>query len=472
MDQKTSIFLFQNNLRLADNRALHQALKNSDKLILLFIIDERLYQETPVSAVRASHKRLKFLGQALSQLEDKIVEKGGSLLIKRGRLVDTILATVKEENCKAVYATAMPGTEEASDLYKIEDGLVNEGIALHLTQETTLFHPEDIPWPIAKLPSVFTQFRKENEKQTAIRQLVTEPENLKKAFISEGINNQELINSLLKVELPNALLFQGGEEEANKRLHYYLWETNLVKQYKETRNGLLGKDFSSKLSPYLALGCISPRTIYFELKAYEKERGANQSTYWLYFELMWRDYFHFILKKHGSQLFSDQGIKEEAYEWSTDKEAFQRWMNGTTGIPFIDANMRELAATGYMSNRGRQLVASFLTHDLNIDWRWGAWYFEQQLLDYDVASNWGNWAYVAGVGNDPRKNRYFNILSQAKRYDAQGDYVRHWLPHLKEIEGFNVHKIPLIEAEMVSNALDEQHKYYLSPMVDMKKWDH
>jgi deoxyribodipyrimidine photo-lyase len=235
---------------------------------------------------------------------------------------------------------------------------------------------------------------------------------------------------------------------------------------------MIGIDFSSKLSAWLANGSISPRSVYQQLKNYEQKMGANQSTYWLFFELLWRDYFHFIMKKHGAQLFSKKGIQEEEYQWKREKDIFDLWCKGETGIPMIDANMRELNETGYMSNRGRQLVASFLTHDLEIDWRWGAYYFERQLVDYDVASNWGNWAYVAGVGNDPRNNRYFNILSQAKRYDNSGEYVRLWLPELKEIEGFNAHIIALLDHDIVINKVVVNRERYVYPIVDMQKWDY
>ncbi|MEM7660420.1 MAG: DASH family cryptochrome, partial [Bacteroidota bacterium] len=235
------------------------------------------------------------------------------------------------------------------------------------------------------------------------------------------------------IDQRSVLPFQGGESAAKERLHQYFWKQDLLRTYKETRNGLIGADYSSKFSAWLSLGCISPRFIYQQVKAYEKERKKNSSTYWLIFELIWRDFFRFIAKKHGNQLFLPGGLKGSSRSYQNREADFEAWREGNTGFPFIDANMRELKTTGFMSNRGRQNVASFLVHDLKIDWRWGAAYFESQLLDYDVCSNWGNWNYVAGVGNDPRENRYFNTLSQAKRYDAQGEYLKLWVPELAEL---------------------------------------
>jgi deoxyribodipyrimidine photo-lyase len=191
---------------------------------------------------------------------------------------------------------------------------------------------------------------------------------------------------------------------------------------------LIGEDYSSKFSAWLALGCISPRFIYQELKKYEIEFGTNDSTYWLVFELLWRDYFRFMMKKYQSKFFQSAGIKNNnTRKVNYDSQKLQDWIEGTTGINFVDANMIELKLTGFMSNRGRQNVASYLCNDLKLDWRLGAAYFEQQLIDYDVCSNWGNWAYLAAVGNDPRDNRYFNIEKQSQIYDKNKEYRNLWL---------------------------------------------
>jgi deoxyribodipyrimidine photo-lyase len=193
-------------------------------------------------------------------------------------------------------------------------------------------------------------------------------------------------------------------------------------------------DYSSKFSPYLALGCLSARFIYHETKRYERERTSNQSTYWLIFELLWRDYFHFVARKYGSSLFLEGGIKNQPNRTRRSEKLIRAWKEGQTGNPFVDANMRELKATGYMSNRGRQNVASYFVKDLNQDWRVGAAWFESMLLDYDPCSNYGNWNYIAGIGNDPRENRYFNTVKQAHNYDGKGVYTHHWLPELSSLQ--------------------------------------
>jgi deoxyribodipyrimidine photo-lyase len=190
---------------------------------------------------------------------------------------------------------------------------------------------------------------------------------------------------------------------------------------------LLGADYSSKFSPWLANGSLSPKTIYWELKQFEREITSNQSTYWLFFELLWRDFFRYVSLKFGSRLFLKNGLKDEERRFYFNKNNFEHWRTGNTGEPFVDANMRELLHSGYMSNRGRQNVASYLVHDMGLDWRAGAAWFESQLIDYDPCSNYGNWLYVSGLGNDPRPNRKFNVQRQANMYDLEGKYVETWL---------------------------------------------
>ena len=224
----------------------------------------------------------------------------------------------------------------------------------------------------------------------------------------------------------SAFPFRGGEKAALERLNYYFWESQKLSYYKKTRNGLVGTDYSSKFSPWLANGSLSARTIYQQVRKYEKQVRKNQDTYWLIFELIWRDYFKYISLKHGNKIFFEGGIKDRNYNWGHSDEKLQKWIEGRTDCDFVNANMLELGETGWMSNRGRQNVASYWAKEWEQDWRTGAAYFESLLLDYDVHSNWGNWMYNSGVGNDPR-DRKFNTSLQAERYDPSGKYRRTWL---------------------------------------------
>ncbi|MGY8914977.1 MAG: FAD-binding domain-containing protein, partial [Flavobacteriales bacterium] len=179
-------------------------------------------------------------------------------------------------------------------------------------------------------------------------------------------------------------------------------------------------------SAWLANGSVSPLTIYWEVKSFERDIQKNQDTYWLIFELIWRDYFKYIALKHENKIFKLGGLLNKDYEWGTDVKLRNQWVSGTTKYPFVNANMQELALTGWMSNRGRQNVASFWSKEICQDWRIGAAYFESMLIDYDVHSNWGNWMYNSGVGNDPR-DRKFNIGRQTEMYDPSGKFQKLWL---------------------------------------------
>ena len=203
--------------------------------------------------------------------------------------------------------------------------------------------------------------------------------------------------------------------------------------YKEQRNELDGWGNSSKFSPWLANGNLSVRKICFNLNNYEQQNGANESTYWLFFELLWREYFQWYAHHHGKRLFTFQGIKQQKPLTSFYPERFRKWCSGNTPYPIVNACMKQLNVTGFMSNRGRQIVASCLVNELAVDWRHGAAFFEQQLLDYDVASNWGNWQYLAGVGADPRGKRHFDLEKQTRQYDPDALFINKWQGRIQNL---------------------------------------
>jgi len=307
---------------------------------------------------------------------------------------------------------------------------IPDTVSVHKSYSQFLFHPDDLPFAIENLPEIFTVFRKACEKNSTIRLYTPKPRKLadenEQIPSSEPLTLQELGYEPFDIHPNSAFPFQGGSGAASERLNHYFWTTKKLSYYKKTRNGLLGTDYSSKFSSWLANGSISPKSIYWSVKDYEQEIDKNQSTYWLIFELIWRDYFKYVSLRHGNSIFVVGGIKKRVYDWQQNHQLFDQWINGTTAEPFVNANMLELKNTGFMSNRGRQNVASYFAKTLQMDWRWGAAYFESMLIDYDVHSNYGNWMYNAGVGNDPR-DRVFNVGLQAERYDGKGKYQSTWL---------------------------------------------
>ena len=426
------IFWFRNDLRLHDNEALLKATK-AGNIIPVYVFDERQFNKTSLGFKRTGAFRAKFLLESVEDLRNNLRKIGSDLIIRVGKPEEILAKMADEWQAAAVYASKEVTQEETTVEAKLSKRIKPLNIEIELIWIATLYHARDLPFQINFIPDVFTEFRKKVERSAKIRAIFDAPIVLPKIEKSIKLGEIPTLKDLgfdeeLKHDSRAVLDFKGGESNALSRLNDYIWQKDLLKTYKETRNQLIGGDYSSKFSAWLSVGCISPRKIYEEVKKYESEVLSNDSTYWLVFELIWRDYFHFIALKFGTRIFKTSGIKNDLLqEWKRDKPSFEKWVNGETGVPFIDANMKELQLTGFMSNRGRQNVASFLTKALGIDWTWGASYFESQLIDYDVCSNWGNWNYIAGVGNDPREDRNFNIARQADMYDKNGDYVKLWL---------------------------------------------
>jgi len=466
---KRSIVWFRNDLRLHDNEALLDAIKDNDEIIPVYIFDDRIFEGiTSFGMPKTGAHRLRFINESVIDLRNNLRALGSELYIRYGLPEEVLPEIAIQYKTGYVYCNRERTEEEVQVQDALEHELWSIGQEMRYFRGKMLYHTSDLPFPITHCPDHFTTFRKEVEKFVDIRKPLEAPDK-PITPLTEDIESGELKSFDGTESTYNgdgSFDFNGGEDAALARLKYYLWDTDLLSTYKETRNGLLGGDYSSKFSAYLAQGCISPKLIYEEIRKYEQERGSNQSTYWLVFELLWRDYFRFMAKKHGNKIFLESGIAGKRVEPSYNNDVlFKKWCDGMTGIPFVDANMRELNATGYMSNRGRQNVASFLVKDMHINWLLGAQYFESQLIDYDPCSNYGNWNYVAGVGTDPRSDRYFSIPVQVKKYDANGEYIRHWIPELSETP------LDFLINPFSSNYKPSAETKYPQPCVHIKKWN-
>lgn len=476
MKQKRAIVWFRNDLRLHDNEALQEALSNAEEVLPVYVFDERIFKgKTTFGFPKTGKFRAQFIIESVMDLKHNLRQRGVDLIVRIGKPEEILFDLAQEVKSSWIFCNRERMSEELFVQDHLESKLWKIGQEIRYTRGKMLYHTGDLPYPITQTPEIFTTFRKETERITPVREPLPTPSQLPPLSIRVEIGEipslEDFGHTSFSKDERSVIPFKGGETEGLRRLKYYLWDSNLIKNYEDTRNGMMGGDYSTKFSAYLAQGCLSPKMVYHELKKYESERGENKSTYWLFFELLWRDFFRLIAKKYGNKIFQMGGLigKPDA-KWRTDERLFNIWAHGETGIPFVDANMRELNATGFMSNRGRQNVASFLTKDLNVNWVMGAEWFESQLVDYDPCSNYGNWLYVAGVGNDPRENRYFNILTQAQRYDAQGEYVKLWIPELKNVPIDKIHRPD-------TWSLDEQNGYgvklgvqYPKPMLATAKW--
>lgn len=236
---------------------------------------------------------------------------------------------------------------------------------------------------------------------------------------------QDTLDAINCIDHNSKQPFVGGEKTAQTHLENYFSGDDLS-TYKSTRNELDGWRNSTKFSPYLANGNVSPRQVWTAVENFEQSNTKNDDTYWIKFELLWREYFHWLAIIQGVSLYQFQGMASSRPLTTYLPERFQKWCHGNTPYALVNACMKQLNAICYMSNRYRQITASCLVNELGVDWRYGAAYFQDKLIDHDVASNWGNWQYIAGVGADPRGGRHFNLAKQMQRYDPNGEFVAKW----------------------------------------------
>ena len=423
-EMKKGIVWFRNNLRLSDNESLTRALAECDEVLCVYILEPKTWNAS-VEPSRMGSIRARFILDSLCDLHRSIKELGGALEFIQGEAVDEIPRLMDRYDAEFCYAQKEDAWEETE-----QERLLASQINLTLTPGKGIWEEGDLPFALDDLPAVFSSFRRKVEKNMQIRSLFPVPKTIPCSWKAK--TELPTLTSLGFEECPKeeraVLDFRGGAKEAKNWMQQWIWERDCLKDYKETRNGLVGADYSSKLSPWLSIGCISAVEIYHEIKKYESERVANDSTYWLFFELLWREFFRFVARRFGAQIFKRHGIKDSDEKMTLgDPKTFQRWKEGRTPNSFVNANMVELANTGWMSNRGRQNVASYLVHDLGQDWLAGARHFEEHLIDYDPCSNYGNWMYLGGVGNDPRPNRAFNLEKQAEYYDPDQTFRKLWL---------------------------------------------
>jgi deoxyribodipyrimidine photo-lyase len=493
---RVAILWFRNDLRLNDNFALKYAAellsnKKVDQIVPFYCFDKELFEGVArqTKLARVGPFRRNFHIESVENLKDNLKNKlNSNLKISYGQqdeelinLIDEIKQVDSNTTVESVIASKEVASEEIDLEDKISKLLKNKGVQVAFVWDITMIHLDDLPYHnnISKVPDVFTFFRKNVEtggdSTCDVRKPADIPTNFKTfdKLLDWGHSKIPSKASIVEKNVSAIQGMKGGELEALARTTNYFFKTNGLSIYKTTRNGLVGTEYSSKLSMWLALGCVSARYLYWKVKEFESKNKPNESTKAFVFELLWRDFFKFHSLKYGKSLFYPNGCSgSPKYKWKSDKQLFEKWCKGETGYPFVDANMKELNETGWMSNRGRQNVASFLTKDLEIDWRWGAEYFETMLIDYDCTSNWGNWQYVAGVGTDPRADRYFNVIKQAYDYDENGEYVKMWLPQLAKCELKYLNcpfKMSMIEQQRVNCVIG---KNYPAPVVRLKMdWD-
>ncbi|WP_101047994.1 DASH family cryptochrome [Macromonas nakdongensis] len=450
------IHWFRQDLRLGNHPALHQSLARARQRgvwwLPVFVYDTGQTGPSPWGFERMGPHRRAWWQATVDALAAQLQAQGHRLLTLSGPPSQALTELVQHLQTAAAQEAA-PSTGPAptielwcEDLPAPEEedavaALRHHGLTVHTVWQSTLLDLDDLPFAPAQVPDTFTQFRQAVERAgvpTAPPPLGTPtawpapaPDTVHTratpapdAAVQRWWHGPAPAADTRSSFPAHGLNAQAGEAGALAHLAQY-HARRMPHRYKATRNHLHGVDASSKWSPWLATGALSPRQAMAAVRRFEAEHGANDGSHWLWFELLWRDHFRLLHLKHGRALYRARGLGK-APPPPHDPAAFQRWCTGTTGKALVDAGMRELAATGWLGNRLRQIVASYLVHDLQGDWRAGAAWFEAQLIDHDVFSNHGNWLYIAGRGTDPRGGRRFNPVKQTLEHDPDGDHRRRW----------------------------------------------
>ncbi|GLX98257.1 deoxyribodipyrimidine photo-lyase [Herbidospora sp. NBRC 101105] len=394
------IVLFNRDLRITDHPALHQACQDARQVVPLFVID-------PAIPPRG---RAGFLAECLEDLRRSLRERGADLVVRRGDVVEETMKVAAETGATAIYASG----DVTARARKREGRFARENIGFQTFPGITIVPPAQLKPATGDHYRVFTPFYRA-WSEIRWRPLVETPETISMPEVRPG----DIPPPHRRPHLP------GGEHEVRRRLD--LWLRHCLRDYADGHDDLAG-DHTSRLSPYLRFGCVSP----LELAT---RSGASEE---FVRQLCWRDFY-------AQVTFAFPRINRDDYrpargEWHHDKEAEDAWREGMTGVPVVDAGMRQLIAEGWMHNRARLIVASFLTKTLRIDWRVGADHFEELLLDGDVANNYGNWQWVAGTGNDTRPYRMLSPVRQAKKFDKDGEYIRRYVPELENVPTATLHE--------------------------------
>ena len=409
----TDLFLFRNDLRLTDNPGLNYHAEARALLCVYIHEPPRPWCNT----LGPGSQRRRFLQESLVQLQLRLRSLGQELLVIEGeprRLIPDLLEAFNIQRL---------GIAESAGVYEqrlMEDLRQRLDIPVVSHRGNTLFNSRQLGDLLPELPPHYTPFREataasQHTPALALAALPPPPGGLRADTLEPTSS------------LPSpAFVARGGETEGQRRLRDWLNRERAIDHYQETRNQLEGLYASSALSPWLAHGCLSVRTVADAVSDYELQHGVSDGSEHFRRELLWREFFYWRAHGDGNHLFLPGGAGGKRQMCCFEPRGFARWCAGDTDYPLVNALMRQLVDCGWMSNRGRQIAASCLINEMKVDWRFGAAFFEKHLLDYDVASNYANWQYIAGVGADPRGGRHFNIEKQTAIYDPDGVFIRRW----------------------------------------------
>lgn len=408
--QKVNIFWFRRDLRLSDNHGLHQALKSSTPVILIFIFDQKILEELPIDDAR-----LNFIYDNLEKINFELNNIQSSLLCLHGNPEKVWSKLVNEFEIESVYCNEDYEPYGIQRDLKIENFLKTKEIPFFSFKDQVIFEKNEVVKNDGLPYTVYTPYKNK----------------WRNIFYGEKLKNYKVDqwDTYYKFNFEFPTLEEIGFKKSKiKVLEYSIDDLH---NYDIERN-IPSLEKTSDLGPHLRFGTVSIRQLIIKLK--HNEVFLN--------ELIWREFFMQILFHFPKVVNHNFKAKYDFIEWRNNTDEFEKWKNGTTGYPFVDAGIRELNATGYMHNRVRMIVAGFLTKHLLIDWKWGESYFAEKLLDYELSSNNGNWQWSAGTGCDSAPYfRVFNPTEQVKKFDPELIYIRKWIPEFNSLE----YPLPMVD---------------------------
>lgn len=410
----TSIWWIRRDLRSTDNPTLHAALESSP-VIPIFILDPAL--------ARSSARRRNFLHEGLHALARDLRARNSHLIIRNGKPIDVLRKIMQETGATSIFAE-----EDFTPYARKRDTEIEHHLPLNLIHGETIHHPSSVLKADGKPYTIYTPYSKAWKAKF--------PSKLAPLPAPEIINTPSGIATETLPPFKVNPLFPAGEEEALVRLEEFIYKR--IHTYSEDRDRM-DLDGTSSLSPYLRFGMLGLRQVVSAARqAMGQKRGAGAEV-WLN-ELIWREFYIQILYHfpHVAKTAFNQSLAN--IQWRNDEFEFEAWKDGRTGVPIVDAGMRQLKEIGWMHNRARMIVASYLVKDLLIDWRWGEAWFMENLLDGDIAANNGGWQWTAGTGTDAAPYfRIFNPVLQSIKFDPHGDYIRRWVPELRGMDAKDIH---------------------------------
>jgi deoxyribodipyrimidine photo-lyase len=438
-----SVMVFTRDLRVADNPALSAAISSSSAIVPLFVFDDDL-----LASGFAGHQRLRFLLESLVELDASLRARGGALVIRRGHWPQTVVEVALAANAGVIHLACDVSGYASRRLARLRALAAGSRMTVVTHPGVTVVPPGELHPASRQAYQVYTPYYR-RWLAAPRRPILPSPPRVKLPDGPDAIDTGRVPGMR---ELTNAdhapSWLPGGEQAGLRQLDW--WSRRCLENYDGSRDDLTA-DQTSRLSPYLHLGCLSPLAVEADVRA---SPGADAFVR----QLAWRDFFCQFLAAYPRTAADD--FRQRKQDWADDQDGLTAWQSGQTGYPVVDAGMRQLAAEGFMHGRARMITASFLTKDLHLDWRLGAAHFLRNLVDGDIACNQLNWQWVAGTGTDTRPGRVLNPVTQSRRYDALGGYIRRWVPELAHLPSAEIHE---------PSTADRRAAGYPQPIVDHRE---